>query len=628
MKKLLTIALSVLPLLAAAQNFTNLTLQQAQKKAQSEKKIILVDVMNMRQQNEAKAKQEKEIYALPGVEEFMAKNVVAIRIDMGTDAGKEFAPLLMMNMYPTYAFLMPNGDLLQVASPYMFGKTPSLFLEKAREAFDKANEKWKNSRNITFKDATFEQALEMAAKENKLVFIDAYTENCQPCMKMVKDVFSQDKVADYFNANFINLTINLGTVRTDLAKKYNTIGYPTYLFVNSKGDLVYSASGFMEADKFMEHGKTALSKNGIQFTHGTWSEILELAKKENKPIFVDCFTVWCGPCKMMSATVFMEQAVADYFNSTFINAKVDMEKGEGIEIKNKYEVKAYPTFLYLDKDGKELNRLVGSMPSAEFIAESKLGMSGNGLTKMQAKYAAGERSSAFVLEYLAVLDKAYLQKDAQVVGSEFFNSLKPADYPLLKTKPYWYLFVKHVGDYKSEVFKYVYANKADFYSLFPQEMVDRKFLDVWTAGSQSFVTKEGDVVKFDQKGFNDYAKLMKREGVNGWEDIVVNAKIINAEQQKEWNEFVTLIDAKIKAKTLENIPAYELFNWGMRIDKNCTDKKYRNQAAEWFAKMIPIFAENEARRNAEAKKAGGMLAMSMINYPKEFQRLYDSLSAK
>ena len=628
MKKLLTIALSVLPLLAAAQNFTNLTLQQAQKKAQSEKKIILVDVMNMRQQNEAKAKQEKEIYALPEVEEFMAKNVVAIRIDMGTEAGKEFAPLLMMNMYPTYAFLMPNGDLLQVASPYMFGKTPSLFLEKAREAFDKANEKWKNSRNITFKDATFEQALEMAAKENKLVFIDAYTENCQPCMKMVKDVFSQDKVADYFNANFINLTINLGTVRTDLAKKYNTIGYPTYLFVNSKGDLVYSASGFMEADKFMEHGKAALSKSGIQFAHGTWSEILELAKKENKPIFVDCFTVWCGPCKMMSATVFMEQAVADYFNSTFINAKVDMEKGEGIEIKNKYEVKAYPTFLYLDKDGKELNRLVGSMPSAEFIAESKLGMSGNGLTKMQAKYAAGERSSAFVLEYLAVLDKAYLQKDAQVVGSEFFNSLKPADYPLLKTKPYWYLFVKHVGDYKSEVFKYIYANKADFYSLFPQEMVDRKFLDVWTAGSQSFVTKEGDVVKFDQKGFNDYAKLMKREGVNGWEDIVVNAKIINAEQQKEWNEFVTLIDAKIKAKTLENIPAYELFNWGMRIDKNCTDKKYRNQAAEWFAKMIPIFAENEARRNAEAKKAGGMLAMSMINYPKEFQRLYDSLSAK
>lgn len=628
MKKLLTIALSVLPLLAAAQSFTDLTLQQAQKKAQSEKKIILVDVMNMRQQNEAKAKQEKEIYALPGVQEFMTKNIVAIRIDMGTEAGKEFAPLLQMNMYPTYAFLMPNGDLLHVVNPYSIGKTPSLFLETAKEALDKANEKWKNSRHIIFNEATFEQALEMAAKENKLIFIDAYTDNCQPCMKMVKDVFSQDKVADYFNANFINLTINLGTVRTDLAKKYNTVGYPTYLFVNSKGDLVYSASGYMEADKFMEHGKTALSKNGIQFTHGTWNEILELAKKENKPIFVDCFTVWCGPCKMMSNTVFMEQDVADYFNSTFINAKIDMEKGEGIDIKNKYEVKAYPTFLFLDKDGKVINRLVGSMPGAEFIAESKLGMSGNGLAKMQDKYAKGERSSAFVLGYLAVLDKAYLQKDAQTVATEFFKNLKPEDYSLLKTKPYWDLFEKYVNDYNSDVFKYVYANKAEYYKLFPQDALDRKFLEVWTKGSQSFVTKEGDVVKFDEKGFNDYAKMMKKEGVKDWEDIVINAKIINAEQQKDWNEFVKLIDAKIKAKTLDNISVNELYNWGMRIDKNCTDKKYRNQAAVWFANMIPVLAEKEAKRNAEAKKAGVMLAMSMIDYPKEFQRLYDSLSAK
>lgn len=628
MKKLLTIALFMLPIFCAAQVFTGLTLQEAQKKAQSEKKIILVDVMNIKQMNDAKAKQEKDVIALAGVEEFMKNNIVAIRVDMGTDAGKEFAPLLQMNMYPTYAFLMPNGDMLQVISPYLIGKTPTLFLEKATEAFAKANEKWKNSRQIAFKDVTFEQALDIAAKENKLIFIDAYTDNCQPCMKMVKDVFSLDNVADFFNANFINLTINLGTVRTDLAKKYNTSGYPTYLFVNSKGDLVYTASGFMEAAKFMEHGKVALSKNGIQFTHGTWSEILELAKKENKPIFVDCYTVWCGPCKMMSATVFMEPAVADYFNATFINAKVDMEKGEGIDIKNKYSVKAYPTFLYLDKDGKELNRLVGSMPSAEFIAESKLGMSGNGLSKMQAKYAAGERSSAFILEYLAVLDKAYLQKEAQVVGTEYFKSLKKEDYPLLKSKPYWRLFEKHINDYNSDVFKYVYANKADFYTLFPQDMVDRKFLDVWTAGSQTFVTKNGDVVEFDAKGFNNYAKLMKKEGVKGWEDIVINAKIINAEQQKNWNEFVKLVDAKIKAKTLANIPAYELFNWGMRIDKNCTDNKYRNLAAEWFAKMIPIFAENEARRNAEAKKAGAMLAMSMINYGKEFQRLYDSLSAK
>ena len=37
--------------------------------------------------------------------------MVAIRIDMATEEGKAFAPKLVMNMYPTYAF-MPNGDIL------------------------------------------------------------------------------------------------------------------------------------------------------------------------------------------------------------------------------------------------------------------------------------------------------------------------------------------------------------------------------------------------------------------------------------------------------------------------------------------------------------------------------------
>ena len=209
MKKLLTIALSMLPMLCLAQNFTGLTLQEAQKKAQSEKKIILVDVMNIRQLNDAKTKQEKDVYAVPGVQEFITNNIVAIRVDMGTDAGKEFAPLLQMNMYPTYTFLMPNGDLLKIVSPYSLSKTPELFLKVAQDALKMAQEKWANNRAIVFEEITFEQALEKATKENKLIFIDAYTDNCQPCMQMVKNVFSLDKVADFYNSNFINLTINL-----------------------------------------------------------------------------------------------------------------------------------------------------------------------------------------------------------------------------------------------------------------------------------------------------------------------------------------------------------------------------------------------------------------------------------
>nr|MBA3971052.1 hypothetical protein [Bacteroidota bacterium] len=42
----------------------------------------------------------------------------------------------------------------------------------------------------------------------------------------------------------------------------------------------------------------------IEFEHGTFSELLAKAKKENKMIYIDCYTVWCGPCKWMAKNVF------------------------------------------------------------------------------------------------------------------------------------------------------------------------------------------------------------------------------------------------------------------------------------------------------------------------------------
>ena len=61
-----------------------------------------------------------------------------------------------------------------------------------------------------------------------------------------------------------------------------------------------------------------------------WQDVLAKAKKENKIVFVDAYTTWCGPCKWMAANIFPTKEVGDVFNASFVNAKIDMEKGEGI----------------------------------------------------------------------------------------------------------------------------------------------------------------------------------------------------------------------------------------------------------------------------------------------------------
>ena len=64
----------------------------------------------------------------------------------------------------------------------------------------------------------------------------------------------------------------------------------------------------------------------------TYKQALEAAKTENKLVFMDFYTDWCGPCKLMTREVFPTKTVGDYFNEKFVSIKVNAEKGEGIAL--------------------------------------------------------------------------------------------------------------------------------------------------------------------------------------------------------------------------------------------------------------------------------------------------------
>jgi len=120
-------------------------------------------------------------------------------------------------------------------------------------------------------------------------------------------------------------------------------------------------------------GKENESAEGtvIQFNSGSWNEVLALAKKENKPVFLDISASWCGYCKRMKANVFTDIEVAKYYNSTFINVSVDGEKGEGVELAKKYGVKGYPTFVFLNSDGSLAYQTSGYHNQGKFLELGK-----------------------------------------------------------------------------------------------------------------------------------------------------------------------------------------------------------------------------------------------------------------
>ncbi len=98
---------------------------------------------------------------------------------------------------------------------------------------------------------------------------------------------------------------------------------------------------------------------GIEFKHISFSEALELAKKEDKFIFVDFYTQWCGPCKRLAKGPFMDSVVGNYYNKNFINLKLDAEK-EGLHMAQQYQVSSYPTLMFINGEGEVIYRGSGS----------------------------------------------------------------------------------------------------------------------------------------------------------------------------------------------------------------------------------------------------------------------------
>lgn len=163
---------------------------------------------------------------------------------------------------------------------------------------------------------------------------------------------------------------------------------------------------------------------GVNFRPLSYAEAMELAAKENKMIFIDFYTTWCGPCKRMSKEVFPQQEVGEYFNRTFISLKLDAEKENGLELARKYAVKAFPAFVVLSPDGTEVFRTSGYCPADEFVEKIRKGIdprwSPAGLAK---RYGKGERTPRLVNDYATLLLEQGKTDEGFGVINDYFNRL-------------------------------------------------------------------------------------------------------------------------------------------------------------------------------------------------------------
>lgn len=167
----------------------------------------------------------------------------------------------------------------------------------------------------------------------------------------------------------------------------------------------------------------AFGQKGIKFENISWKDALQKAEKTNRLIFIDAYTSWCMPCKIMDQEVFTLDSVGSFFNVNFINLKIDMEKDERKLIGKIYPVGSYPTYLFINGKGEEVHRSGSRMEAGAFLAQARFALSPEfSLSAMKKRYADGDRDNDLLFKYAVALKK----KDgglSKKVATELLNKL-------------------------------------------------------------------------------------------------------------------------------------------------------------------------------------------------------------
>ena len=309
----------------------------------------------------------------------------------------------------------------------------------------------------------------------------------------------------------------------------------------------------------------------INFEQSTFAEIKAKAQKEHKLIFIDAFTTWCGPCKQMSKNVFTNDAVADFYNFSFINAKIDMEKGEGIELAKLYDVKCYPNLLFIDGDGNLVHRVAGSMSTKEFINLGKETQYPEKCFSYYVKnFEANKTNADFLAKYIEARESTCLE--SQDLVKDYFAQQKDEN---LTSKANWDMIVYHINDMDSKVFEFVIANKPKYIDLFTEKAVNGKIDGV----SESTLSSIIKTKPFDAKKYNDAKAKIESFKTPNAKLIFVEADMKLAEHDANWNDYAKLAIANVDTYYLKN--ANELNSIAWNFYEKVEDKESLSKAEGW-----------------------------------------------
>ncbi len=329
---------------------------------------------------------------------------------------------------------------------------------------------------------------------------------------------------------------------------------------------------------------------GVNFQDASsWAAVQAKAKAENKYIFVDCYTTWCGPCKYMKAKVFPTAEAGAFFNPQYISVGVQLDStkqdndfvrgwyADAHAIGEKYHVRAYPTFLILSPDGKPLTRVVGGNETAgAFITRVKEAMlpEKQYYTLLQ-RYEKGERDTVFLHKMvLAALD-AYDMTTSARVANDYLTAQKD-----LFTKENLQFIDLTMQSSKDKGFSVFLQNSQKADVILGEGKAEQKLMGI--------ILREEIYPVMHGQGKADWADIQKRVTAKYpklADEVVLKGKVIYYQYRNDWPNFQQQVVAYMK-KYGQHASLEEMNDFAFTVFQHCEDMSCVSEALDWSRRSI------------------------------------------
>lgn len=318
---------------------------------------------------------------------------------------------------------------------------------------------------------------------------------------------------------------------------------------------------------------------GIQFQHDPFASILAKAKSENKLVFLDAYTTWCGPCKWMAKNIFPKPEVGEFYNARFVNAKMDMEKGEGIELARRFQVEAYPTLLFLNGEGEVVHRSLGAREADGLIQLGTIALDPKrNLSGLKKAFWSDSTSFSATYAYLSAL------KDAEVPGQkEVFETYFRHQPESKWMEPNnWRLLHDFIQSRKNPLFQFMVRNRSEYEMKFGKDSVETKIREVLFAALENAASQQDEKLWQEVKSEIEAQKLAGA----GRAIALTYAQLPGEDMEKVRQRMMTF------AKDYQFEEPGELAYWAMAFLESATAISELKQAEKWASKAASLAPDN------------------------------------